>query len=276
MRKIQEGDLDICLEPKKNDEIGDLTISLNVMVRNLRDANDKIEKLHSQQIEKAGHLASVGELAAGLAHEIKNPIAGVKGALEVIMKEMEPSDSRVEIFGEMIRQVERINDLVQDLLRYARPMEIHKRMTDPRRTVLEALRMAESQTKDKDISFVYKGLEKDEPVYMDGDKIQKVILNLLVNSIAAIDKKGEISVFMKKTDDDLIEIVIEDNGTGIPEDKMNQIFNPFFTTRKTGTGLGLSICENIIKEHQGRIEVESHEGRGTCFKISFPVISNKQ
>jgi hypothetical protein len=274
MKNIQNGDFEVRLEPQKADEIGDLTNSMNTMVRALKQANEEIEKLHSRQIEKAGHLASMGELAAGLAHEIKNPIAGVKGALEVIKKELEPSDPRGEIFDEMIEQVEKIHDLVQNLLKYARPKRIQKIKADIQGPVLEAVKMARTQTKNKDISIEYKESKKEEFVYMDRDKIQEVILNLLVNSIAAITKKGAISVSLNKTSDDLIEIVIEDNGSGIPKNKLDLIFNPFFTTKKMGTGLGLSICDNIIKEHQGRIEVKSQVGKGTRFKILFPAGSD--
>jgi len=271
MKKVQNGNLSAQLSPHKSDEIGALTASFNIMVANLKSARDQIEELHSREIERAGHLATVGELAAGLAHEIKNPIAGVKGALEVINQRIEASDPEKEIFTEILSQIDRIYHIVQDLLNYARPKPMILKAVNPNEYIQNAIKLAQSQTQDKDIQIKFNGLENDIRVLCDENKIQEVILNLLINSISAIEDKGEISVTLDKINDKEIKIVIRDNGKGIKKEHLAQVFNPFFTTRKKGTGLGLSICKRIINAHKGSIEVTSIEKKETVFTIRLPL-----
>jgi signal transduction histidine kinase len=272
MKKIQGGNLSVYLKPKKNDDIGDLTQSFNIMVVNLKRANAEIEELHSREIERAGHLASMGELAAGLAHEIKNPIAGIKGALEVINQRTDPSAPEKEIFTEILHQTDRIYNIVQDLLSYARPREFDLKPADPSACIQRAINLAQSQTQDKDIHFDFEKSKDEVQILCDENKIQEVILNLLINSIAAIREKGKISVSQNQKNDRWLEITIEDDGKGIKDQHITQVFNPFFTTRRRGTGLGLSICKKIIEAHKGTIEVQSELGKGTVFTIRLPLI----
>ena len=276
MKKVQDGNLSGQLIPQKNDEIGALTASFNVMVANLKSAREQIEELHSREIEKAGHLATVGELAAGLAHEIKNPISGIKGALEVINQRTDESDPKKEIFTEILTQIDHIHHIVQDLLNYARPKPMVFKAANPTECIQNAIKLAQSQTQDKDIRIDFKGLENDIRVRCDENKIQEVVLNLLINSISAIDTEGEISVELIRVNNREIEIVIKDNGKGIRKEHLSQVFNPFFTTRKKGTGLGLSICKRIIDAHEGSIEVTSVEGKETIFTLRLPLASQNR
>jgi signal transduction histidine kinase len=276
MINVQGGNLSTKLIPKKNDEIGALTASFNIMVANLKSARDQIEELHSREIERAGHLATVGELAAGLAHEIKNPIAGVKGALEVINQRTEASDPKKEIFAEILIQIDRIYNIVQDLLNYARPKAMTIKSVNPNEYIQNAIRLAQSQTQDKDIQINFNELKNDIRVRCDENKIQEVILNLLINSISAIEEQGAIFVELNEINNREIEIVIRDNGKGIKKEHLSQVFNPFFTTRKKGTGLGLSICKRIIDAHKGTIEVSSVEGKETAFIIHLPIAPKNQ
>jgi len=272
MKKVQEGDLNIQLSSLKNDEIGSLAQSFNIMVRKLNQANHKIEELFSKQMEKAEHLASIGELAAGLAHEIKNPIAGMKGAIEIINQKIDESDQKKEIFAEILLQIEKINNIIQDLLSYAKPKEMSVSLVDPNECVKNAMKLAKPQISDKDIHFHFKGLENGTPAHIDADKIQEVILNLMLNSISAIDKKGHITINLLERNKRELEIIFSDTGKGVKKETLPQIFNPFFTTKKRGTGLGLSICKKIIEAHQGSIKVKSQERKGTIFTIRLPVL----
>lgn len=271
MEEIESGNLSIHLEPEKHDEIGDLTKRFSIMIEKLNQAQQKIEDLHNQQIEKAGHLASVGELAAGLAHEIKNPVAGIKGALEIIQQKTDIKDPKREIFGEILKQTDKIHDITQDLLSYAKPKILSKKPVNPNNCILDAIKLASAQTRDKDIQFNFKGLKKDTLILIDENKIQEVMLNLLINSIAAIEEKGGISIAISTIKSEELEIIVTDNGKGIKPEHLSQIFNPFFTTRKRGTGLGLSICRQIIEAHSGSIHVKSQLGKGTTFSIRIPV-----
>lgn len=275
MRKVQEGNLDIQLHTSKNDEIGNLMKSFNVMVKNLKEANHKIEKLHNKQIEKAEHLASIGELAAGLAHDIKNPIAGMKGALEIINQKTDEQDPKKEIFTEMLLHIERINNTVQDLLSYAKPKEMSVSLVNPNECIQNAIKLARPQMSNKEIHFHFKGLDNNTCARVDADKIQEVMLNLILNSISAIDKKGNISIELHKRNKQDLEIKVSDDGAGIKKDHLPQIFNLFFTTKSRGTGLGLSICKKIIDAHNGTIDVKSEESKGTLFTIQLPVLQSK-
>ena len=272
MKKIQGGNLNIKLHPLKNDEIGNLTKSFDVMVRKLREANNQIEELFNKQMEKAEHLASFGEVAAGFAHEIKNPIAGIKGALEVINQGTDDSDVKKEIFTEMLIQIEKINQIVQDLLSYAKPKEMHMSIINPNECVENAIKLAKPQINSKEITFRFKGLENNTLAHIDPDKIQEVMLNLLLNSISAIKEKGNIAIELDKRNKKELEIKYSDDGAGIKKEHLPQIFIPFFTTKNIGTGLGLSICKKIIEAHNGSIEVKSEEGKGTFFAIQLPVL----
>lgn len=275
MEEVQSGNLNVKLQPEKKDEIGDLTCSFNVMVENLKNANERIESLYNQRIEKAEHLASLGELAAGLAHDIKNPIAGIKGALEIIKEQIEPDDPKKEIYTEIIHQTDKIYSIIQDLLNYARPRQLDMSMTSPGKPIRAAIKMAASQTQDKDIKIICDKMDENIRVLMDENKIQEVILNMLLNSIAAIEKKGTIKINTKAdTAKNRFEIFINDTGKGIKPENIPLVFNPFFTTRRKGTGLGLSICKKIIQEHGGTITVHGQEGQGAEFIIQIPIKEN--
>lgn len=276
MKQVQGGNLRVQLRPLKNDDIGDLTQSFNIMVANLRQAKQQIEELHDRELEKAGHLASIGELAAGLAHEIKNPIAGIKGALEVINQRTDPADPQKEIFTEILQQIDRIYNIVQDLLSYARPREINLKPINPNECIQRAVTLAQSQMQDKDIKFHFEKSKEDIQILCDENKIQEVVLNLLINSIAAIEEKGEISIGLNQKNDRWLEIAIRDDGKGIKVEHLTQVFNPFFTTRRRGTGLGLSICKKIIEAHKGSIDVQSEEGKGTVFTIRLSLINRAE
>ncbi|HUU51921.1 MAG TPA: ATP-binding protein [Candidatus Heimdallarchaeota archaeon] len=276
MKQVQGGNLRVQLRPLKNDDIGDLTQSFNIMVANLRQAKQQIEELHDRELEKAGHLASIGELAAGLAHEIKNPIAGIKGALEVINQRTDPADPQKEIFTEILQQIDRIYNIVQDLLSYARPREINLKPINLNECIQRAVTLAQSQMQDKDIKFHFEKSKEDIQILCDENKIQEVVLNLLINSIAAIEEKGEISIGLNQKNDRWLEIAIRDDGKGIKVEHLTQVFNPFFTTRRRGTGLGLSICKKIIEAHKGSIDVQSEEGKGTVFTIRLSLINRAE
>ncbi len=272
MKKVQEGDLEVELSSYKSDEIGNLTKNFHEMIRKLKDANHKVEELYNKQIVKAGHLASIGELAAGLAHEIKNPIAGMKGALEIFNQRTDESDPKKEIFKEMLLQIEKINHVIQDLLIYAKPKEMKISKIDPNECMHDAVKLAKPHINSKDIRFHFHPLENERLAHIDCNKIQEVLLNLILNSIASIGKEGEISIELQEKNKKELEIIFTDSGKGIKKEHLSQVFHPFFTTKKRGTGLGLSICKNIIEAHNGSIEVTSVENEGATFYIRLPVL----
>jgi hypothetical protein len=271
MKKAKEGNLDIELSIHKSDEIGSLTKSFDEMIKKLKEANHKVEELYNEQMVKAGHLASIGELAAGLAHEIKNPIAGMKGALEIIIQRTDDSDPKKEIFMEMLIQIEKIHQVIQDLLIYAKPKEMKMGQINPNECMQDAIKLAKPHINSKNIHFHFRPLKNGRLAHIDCNKMQEVLLNLILNSIASIDKEGKISIELQEDRNDL-KIIFTDDGKGIKREHLSQVFHPFFTTKKMGTGLGLSICKKIIEAHNGSIEVISIENEGTTFTIRLPVL----
>jgi len=271
MKRVQEGDLSVRLEPRKNDEIGSLTVSFNLMVERLKDANRKIETLFNQRIERAEHLAAFGELAAGLAHEVKNPLSGMKGALEIINQNATVADPQREIFQEMLVQIDKIIAVIQDFLSYARPKTPRFSRVHPNLFVENAVRLAKTQLHGKDIRFHFQPLKGDVLICLDEDRMQEVILNLLLNSIAAIEKEGDVLLFLKVVPSRALFIFLADKGRGIKASQLVQIFQPFFSTKKEGTGLGLSICKKTVDAHGGTISVRSREGKGTTVTIRLPL-----
>jgi len=270
MKEVQAGTLDVRLESRTDDEIGSLTKSFNAMVANLRDANRKIEELYNQRIEKAEHLAAFGELAAGLAHEVRNPLSGMKGALEIIGESAPPGDPHREIYQEIRVQIDKIIAVIQDFLSYARPKPPEFRLVPPGAFVENAVRLAQTQLGGKDIRIDVTYAPDDVRVRLDEDRMQEVVLNLLLNSIAAIETRGRIRIEERVDAGDLV-LVLADDGAGIKASQVGQIFNPFFSTKKEGTGLGLSISKRTIDAHGGTIQVESREGEGTTFVLRLPL-----
>ncbi len=271
MGKVQEGDLSARLAPRTNDEIGSLTASFNVMVERLKAAKREIEALYNQRIDRAEHLAAFGELAAGLAHEVKNPLSGIKGALEIISQDTAASDPRKEIFQEMLVQIDKTVSIIQDFLSFARPKPPRFSRTDVSLFIRNAIRLAKTQVGDKDIQIRFQPPKSELRVCLDADRMQEVILNLLINSIAAIDERGQIAVFARLVRGRGLFIFVADDGRGIKAAQLNQIFHPFFSTKKGGTGLGLSICKKVLDSHNGEISVRSREGRGTAFVLRVPL-----
>jgi two-component system NtrC family sensor kinase len=271
MRKVQEGDFSARLAPRTNDEVGSLTESFNVMVEKLKAANREIEALYNQRIDRAEHLASFGELAAGLAHEVKNPLSGIKGALEIIGQDAAATDPRKEIFQEMLVQIDKTINIIQDFLSFARPKPPRFSRTDPSLFIEDAVRLAQTQVGDKDIPIHYQRPRGELRVCLDADRMQEVVLNLLINSISAIEERGRIAVFTRLVPARGLFLFVVDDGCGIKASQLAQIFHPFFSTKKGGTGLGLSICKKILDAHRGEISVRSREGKGTAFVIRIPL-----
>lgn len=265
------GDLNVSVSfANRNDEIGDLGRNFNQMVRQLRDSRDEIERLHRTQMSRAEHLATLGEMATGLAHEIRNPLAGIAGVIEIIGRDL-PGTSPARVVVKDVRQeIARINHIVTDLLQTARPHPPKVRRSDLNTTVEHAVMLGRQQALAKSVEIA---LHKDPSlpeVEHDSDQIHQVMLNLLLNALQAIDKNGKVTVTVEKQGANAVVEVV-DNGRGIPPENLPNIFRPFFTTKGDGTGLGLSLARRIVEDHHGRIDVTSTLGKGTTFLVVLPL-----
>jgi len=265
------GDLNVSVSfAHRNDEIGDLGRNFNQMVTQLRESREEIERLHRTQMSRAEHFATLGEVATGLAHEIRNPLAGIAGVIEIIGRDLPSSSPARAVVKDVRQEIARINHIVTDLLQTARPHPPKVRKSDLNTTVEHAVMLGRQQAMTKGIEVA---LHKDPSlpeVEHDSDQIHQVLLNLLLNAQQAIETKGKIEVTVERKGPNAV-IDVKDNGRGIAPEHLPNIFRPFYTTKGDGTGLGLSLARRIVEDHHGRIDVTSTVGRGTTFAVVLPL-----
>jgi signal transduction histidine kinase len=265
------GDLNVSVSfAHRNDEIGDLGRNFNQMVKQLRENREEIERLHRTQMSRAEHFATLGEVATGLAHEIRNPLAGIAGVIEIIGRDLPTSSPARAVVKDVRSEIARINHIVTDLLQTARPHPPKVQKSDLNTTVEHAVMLGRQQAMAKGIEIA---LHKDPSlpeVEHDSDQIHQVLLNLLLNSQQAIDAKGRIEVNVERKGSTAV-IEVKDNGRGIAPEHLPNIFRPFYTTKGDGTGLGLSLARRIVEDHHGRIDVTSTLGKGTTFAVVLPL-----
>lgn len=230
----------------------------------------QIQKLE-KEIARSQRLASIGRLAAGVAHEIRNPLSSIKGFATYFgerYKDVPEDRKTAEI---MVQEVERLNRVISQLLEFARPVSVKRALASIRDAVTHSLKMIERQAKEKNIKIVYAPSGGQDKALMDSDRISQVLLNLYLNAIEAMEVGGVLTVNTFKADDrDGILIEISDTGKGISKEELSHVFDPYFTSKQTGTGLGLAIVHRIVELHGGTIKIESHRGKGTKVSIFLP------
>src|SRR3954452_2808502 len=269
--RLGSGDLRVSVSfAHRNDEIGDLGRNFNHMVEQLRESRTEIERLHRTQMSRAEHMATLGEMATGLAHEIRNPLAGIAGVIEIIGRDLPTTSPARAVVKDVRQEITRINHIVTDLLQTARPHPPKVRKSDLNTTVEHAVMLGRQQAMAKGIEIALRKDSSLPEVEHDSDQIHQVLLNLLLNAQQAIDTKGKIEVTVERRGSSAVIEVI-DTGRGIAPDHLPNIFRPFYTTKGDGTGLGLSLARRIVEDHQGRIDVTSTVGKGTTFAVVLPL-----
>ncbi len=257
--------------PSRRDEIADLIAAFNRLIERLNEAHDKLLRLHESQLEHADRLASTGEMAAGIAHEIKNPLAGVLGALQVLDAEAGEDDPRKEILREMITQLNRMNQAVNDLLSYARPAAPVFEEANLNEILDRTLSLLKPQFNGQAIA-VNVQLDDTLPlIKADRKLLQQLFWNVLLNAFQAMKSDGVLKV-QTMWNTHHVTIKIQDTGEGISEEYRAKIFKPFFTTKHKGTGLGLAISKRIAEQHEGRLSLETQTGKGTTVTITLPAL----
>ncbi|MBC8418750.1 MAG: PAS domain-containing protein [Desulfobacterales bacterium] len=224
-----------------------------------------------KEIARSQRLASIGRLAAGVAHEIRNPLSSIKGFATYFKeryREIPEDQKTAEI---MIQEVERLNRVIGQLLEFARPMSIQKRPVSLSDEISASLKMVEGDAQGKGININFKRDPGKGDVWIDPDRIKQVLLNLYLNAIEAMGSGGTLSVELVQDDaSGRLQIRVSDTGTGIKDEDLPHLFDPYFTTKPSGTGLGLAIVHNIIESHGGEVSVESRYGEGTTVTIRLP------
>jgi len=237
-------------------------------------------KQAEEALQRAEKLVVVGEMAAGLAHEIKNPLAGIKLSIEVLSSELDLAKKDGELTQQIIAEINRIETLLKNLLNYATPPTPQFAPIDVNQIIESTLEIAKFSLKSpargakpqqpKEIEFV-RELNDLPLIVADTGQLQQVILNLLINAVYAVQDRGTIRIATSATADDSIQIAVSDDGEGIAELDLKKIFQPFFTTKPNGTGLGLPICKRLIEQQSGTISVIRNPERGLTFTIHLPV-----
>ena len=269
--RVQTGDMDVAVSfADRNDEIGDLGQNFNDMVAQLKASREEINRLHQTQMSRAEHFATLGELAAGLAHEIRNPLAGIAGVLDIVSRDLPDTSAAREVINDAKQEAVQINRILTELLDTARPKAPEFHVTDLAGTAEHAVLFARQQAVTKRINIEFEVTEALPPVEHDPNQINQVLLNLLLNAIQSMDKPGTIRVSLQQ-EDGSVAIVVADEGKGIAPEHLPNIFRPFFTTKGQGTGLGLSLARRMMESHGGTIKVESTPGKGTSFTVLLPV-----
>lgn len=269
--RLGSGDLNVSVSfAHRNDEIGDLGRNFNQMVQQLRESREEIERLHRTQMSRAEHLATLGELATGLAHEIRNPLAGIAGVIEIIGRDLPTTSPARTVVKEVRQEISRINHIVTDLLQTARPHPPKVRKSDLNTTVEHAVMLGRQQALAKSVDIVLHKSASPLEVEHDSDQIHQVLLNLLLNALQAIEANGKVAVTVKPNGSAAI-VEVADNGRGIAPQHLPNIFRPFYTTKGDGTGLGLSLARRIVEDHHGRVDVASAVGHGTTFSVVLPL-----
>ena len=235
------------------------------------------------ELQRAAQLSFVGELAAGLAHEIKNPLAGIQGGVDILIRRRDKNDPELEALEGMRHEVQRIDSTVRALLDRARPRLVSVRVSSLTDIVTRAVNLARAQLTNTVSDTESINIEFESPadpisIPIDPAQIEDAVLNLIINAIEAVDANGQVKIRVARLPndgdgefEDQVIVEVSDNGRGIGEQDLTRIFNPFFTTRLGGTGLGLPAVRRIARAHGGRVDVSSTQGKGSTFTIRLPV-----
>lgn len=263
-RSLMKGDMGVRVEVEGKSELAELGRSFNQMAETLQTTQNELLRKET--------LASIGQLAAGVAHELNNPLGTILLLSDVMYKGTDPGDPRHADLGLVIDETVRCKRIVSDLLNFARQQEVLAQDTDLHALLDQVIANASRREAFRGIRVERAFLPGALVIQADPTQMQQVFINLLNNAAEAIDGEGSITIATREVDEDFVEITVDDTGCGIPEDSLGKIFSPFFTTKGLGkgTGLGLSIVYGIIKMHRGQISVQSQVGTGTAFSILLP------
>ena len=268
------GNLDYRVETTQKDEIAELTKTFNLMASSLRERDEKLKEYTAQQIMKSERLATLGQLAAGVAHEINNPLGAILMYSHLSLEEMDAEDPWRKNLEKVTAEATRCKNIVRGLLDFARQSEPNVVEADANEILSRTLSLLQNQAQFQNITITTTLCSSLPKAMMDSGQIQQVFTNIILNAAEAIDGQGEIKIVTRATEDgQYIEIELADTGCGIPQENIEKIFDPFFTTKEVGhgTGLGLAVSYGIISRHRGTIEVKSSPGKGTTFVVRLPL-----
>ena len=269
---VARGQFDVKVTSRSRDEIGDLADSFNQMASEL-EVREKALKDTQVALVQSEKMAAFGQLGAGIAHEVKNPLAGILGLTQLCLLEAEKETTQFKNLSLIEKETKRCKTIIENLLKFSRQEKVAFDMLDVNRVALDTIAIVNHQLGINQIKLLQELTPELPPVYGNANQIQQVLLNLMINAQQAMaGRPGTIKLATSRLDMKMIKIQITDDGPGIPEDVQSKIFEPFFTTKPVGqgTGLGLSVSYGIVKTHKGDIDVQSEPGKGSVFTILLP------
>lgn len=240
----------------------------------------EIQRDRLKRMYRTDRLAVLGELAAGAAHEIKNPLTSIRSTIQYLSNDFDVESEKGQMMHELLNETERINKIVQGLLSFARPSELNSMEVNLEQLINQTLLLVNNTLKKQRIEVEFEYFTEQTTIMGDAEQLKQVCLNIILNAVEAMKENDEShprTLYISMEEGTLIDvrsryllISFEDTGKGIDEEDIENVFNPFFTTKEEGTGLGLAICFGIINRHKGELEVRSILGKGTCFTIKLP------
>jgi two-component system NtrC family sensor kinase len=271
-RDLAHGNFDTRVQITSGDELHELADTFNFMADSLRKRDEKLKAFATRKIMESERLAVIGQLAAGVAHEMNNPLTGIVTYSHLLLEHAKAGNGSGELLRKIATQADRCRAIVRGLLDFSRQKKPEKRSCNINQLIQECISLVENQALFHNIT-VEKHFQPDlPPAAADPAQIQQVFMNLIINAAEAMDGNGRLAMTTRLEPDGFVEVRISDSGHGVSEADMERIFDPFFTTKEVGhgTGLGLAISFGIVKEHEGTIAVESEEGKGATFTVRLP------
>lgn len=271
VQKVASGDLTETMEVKGRDEIGELNKSFNEMVKSLKEMREMEERLR-----KAEHLSKIGQLASGIAHEIRNPLNFVNLSIDHLRVKHIPDDPKDrEEFNRIIsnikEEIQRLNSMVDNFLNYGKPVKLNIQMISLTDIIKEVIALADEKLTEQRIKIETNFNSDIQKIPADSQQIKTCFMNLIINAIQAMPNGGKIIINMLISNGSA-SIMVKDTGIGIEAENISKIFEPYFTTKESGIGLGLALTKRIVEEHGGSINIISEKGKGTVATIELPVV----
>jgi PAS domain S-box-containing protein len=233
------------------------------------------------QMERMERLATLGEVSAGIAHEIRNPLAGIKTSAQVLEESFSPNDFRAQLVSRIVKEIDRSNELLKKFFRFAKPSRPQQDFIDIEKIIESVHLLLVSRMKKRKIQFKSEYMPELPKVFVDESQIEQVVVNLILNAMDSIEKTGDIIVTTtlsklnteskESNEEEMVLVKIQDSGKGIEDEIIEKIFNPFFTTKNEGVGMGLAISSRLVEENGGRLEVNSEIGKGSSFSLYLPI-----
>ena len=272
-RQISGGDFSAKVNVETRDELGELEMAFNAMALALKERDEELRNQTQRQLMRSEKLAALGRMAAGIAHEINNPLTGVLMYSHLLLDSLPEGDQNWEDADVIVKETTRCRELIRDLLDFSRETIPHKEQVNINEIIIKTISIIEKQVYFENVEIIKELSEGLPEIMIDINQFEQVLINLALNAVESMSDGGKLIVRTMALESTSVIIKVIDTGSGIPEENIDKIFDPFFTTKEVGkgTGLGLAVTYGIIQRHGGQISVESSIGSGTTFTITLPV-----